>query len=107
MTDDQQSHSTDPGAHDGRTARDAQRSAGDPSRTDLAQPDHTAGTNAEEPRSIDLGARSFANTNIAPDQERQGRERGAGLGAGGSQTRDARHGAPEDQRGDVPEDDLD
>ena len=90
-----------------RTARDAQRSDGDPSRTDLPQPDRLADARTDEPRSIDLGARSFANTNIAADESRQARERGAGLGAGSSATREARHGLPEDQKGDVPEDDLD
>ena len=65
-----------------------------------------AGTPAEGPRRIDKGTPSFADTNIAADQRRQGRERGAGLGAGGSDNRDARRPA-DDGRGDVPEDDLD
>jgi hypothetical protein len=63
-------------------------------------------TPTDEPRRIDKGAPSFADTNIAADQRRQGRERGEGLGAGGTDNRDARY-ATEDARGDVPEDDLD
>jgi hypothetical protein len=59
----------------------------------------------DEPAVEDLGARSFAGQNIAADRERQGRERGAGLGAGGSQNRDARH--PAQGEGEVPEDDMD
>jgi hypothetical protein len=59
----------------------------------------------EEPQGEDLGARSFAGQNIAEDLERQGRDRGAGLGAGGSQNRDARH--PAQSEGEVPEDDMD
>ena len=67
----------------------------------------------DEPRATDpsdgsgrsLGVRSFGGTNIAADQRRQGRERGAGLGAGGSDTREARHGVSQDRES--PEDDLD
>ena len=59
----------------------------------------------DEPREEDLGRRSFAGENMAADQRRQARERGAGLGAGGSENRDARHPATDDRE--VPEDDLD
>ena len=60
---------------------------------------------APEPKVEDLGARSFAGQNIAEDREQQARDRGAGLGAGSSQNRDARSPAQSD--GEVPEDDLD
>ena len=60
---------------------------------------------ADEPRQEDLGRRSFAGENVAGDQRRQARERGAGLGAGGSDNRDARHPNTSDRE--VPEDDLD
>ena len=60
-------------------------------------------TPAEEPRRIDKGAPSFADTNIAEDQRRQGRERGEGLGAGGTANRDARYPAADREQ---PEDDL-
>jgi hypothetical protein len=62
-------------------------------------------TNAPEPAVEDLGARSFAGQNIAEDLEKQGRDRGAGLGAGSSRNRDARSPARGD--GEVPEDDMD
>ena len=74
-------------------------------RTDLTTPpaaQDDAGT--DEPRRIDLGQRSFADTNIAEDQRRQGRERGEGLGAGSSGNREARYPARD---GETPEDDLD
>lgn len=75
----------------------------------------------DEPGQEDLGRRSFAGENVAADQRRQAAERGAGLGAGGSDNRDARHpardeidtrGLERDGNGDplggmVPEDDLD
>ena len=63
------------------------------------------GGSADEPRVEDLGARSFAGQNFAEDLEKQGRDRGAGLGAGGVRNRDARHPAQTD--GEVPVDDLD
>lgn len=66
-------------------ADDTQRDSG---ASGAAQP--------SEPREEDLGRRSFAGENMAADQRRQGRERGAGLGAGGSDNRDARHAAPDD-----------
>ena len=66
------------------------------------QREQDAGT--DEPRRIDLGKRSFADTNIAEDQRRQGHERGEGLGAGSSANRDARHPARD---GETPEDDID
>jgi hypothetical protein len=68
--------------------------------------DAQADASGEEPRVEDLGARSFAGQNMAADQRRQAEERGAGLGAGGSDLRDARHGPGPDDR-EVPEDDLD
>ncbi len=58
-----------------------------------------------EPKVEDLGERSFAGQNFAEDLEKQARDRGAGLGAGGVRNRDARHPAQVD--GEVPEDDLD
>jgi len=58
-----------------------------------------------EPKVEDLGARSFAGQNFAEDQEKQARDRGAGLGAGSARNRDARH--PAQGGGEVPEDDLD
>ena len=59
-----------------------------------------------EPRQEDLGPRDFAGAgNFAADQRRQNKERGEGLGAGGSDNRDARH--PAEQDGEVPEDDMD
>ena len=58
----------------------------------------------DEPRRIDLGARSFANENVAEDQRHIGRDRGAGLGAGGSDNRAARY--PQHD-GEQPEDDID
>jgi hypothetical protein len=58
----------------------------------------------DQPRRIDRGTPSFADTNIAEDQRRQGRERGEGLGAGGTANRDARY--PQGD-GEQPEDDLD
>ena len=61
---------------------------------------------SEEPRRIDKGTPSFADTNIAEDQRHQARDRGAGLGAGGSDNRDARYGTGDADR-EVPEDDLD
>jgi hypothetical protein len=63
------------------------------------------GGGAPEPRVEDLGPRSFAGQNVAEDLEKQGRDRGAGLGAGGARNRDARHPAQGD--GEVPVDDLD
>jgi hypothetical protein len=69
--------------------------------------DDAGQTPSEGPRRIDKGTPSFADTNIAADQRRQGRERGEGLGAGGSDNRDARYDADDRSRGDVPEDDLD
>jgi hypothetical protein len=60
---------------------------------------------ADEPREEDLGRRSFAGENVAGDQRRQARERGAGLGAGSTENRDARHPAADDRE--VPEDDID
>ncbi len=44
-----------------------------------------------EPSQEDLGRRSFAGENFAGDQRRQMHERGAGLGAGGSDNYAARH----------------
>lgn len=64
-----------------------------------------AGAGLAEPTVEDLGARSFAGQNVAEDQEKQARDRGAGLGAGSAGNRDARHPAQGD--GEVPEDDLD
>ena len=61
-------------------------------------------TPAEEPRRIDKGTPSFADTNIAEDQRRQRRERGEGFGAGSSANREARY--PTEDR-EQPEDDLD
>ena len=72
---------------------------------------------AVPPRGEDLGRRSFAGENVAADQRRQARERGAGLGAGSSANRrddqevDTR-GLERDGNGDplggmTPEDDLD
>jgi hypothetical protein len=63
------------------------------------------GGGGAEPTVEDLGARSFAGQNFAEDLEKQGRDRGAGLGAGGAANREARH--PAQGGGDVPEDDLD
>jgi hypothetical protein len=87
-----------------------------------ADRDETSAGN-DEPRQEDLGRRSFAGENVAADQRRQARERGAGLGAGASDNRDARHPAADDDgvttrglerdgNGDplggmVPEDDMD
>ena len=70
-----------------------------------------------EPRQEDLGRRSFAGENVAADQRRQAKERGAGLGAGSSANRtddqdvDTR-GLERDGNGDplggmTPEDDMD
>lgn len=54
----------------------------------------------------DLGARNFAGApNFAADQRHQRDERGAGLGAGGSDARDANH--PAQGEGEVAEDDID
>ena len=59
-----------------------------------------------EPRTEDLGRRDFAGAgDFAADQRRQRQERDAGLGAGGSDNRDARH--PADGNRETPEDDLD
>lgn len=59
------------------------------------------------PRREDLGPRDFAGAgNFAADQRRQRDERAEGLGAGGSDTRDARHPTT-DAEGEVPEDDMD
>ena len=63
------------------------------------------GENTAEPTVVDLGERSFAGQNFAEDLEKQARDRGAGLGAGGARNRDARHPAQSD--GEVPEDDID
>ncbi len=63
------------------------------------------GGSGAEPRVEDLGERSFAGQNFAEDLEKQARDRGAGLGAGGARNRDARYPAPDDRE--VPEDDLD
>ncbi len=62
-------------------------------------------TAAPEPAVEDLGTRSFGGQNIAADLEKQARDRGAGLGAGGARNRDARSPAQGD--GEVPEDDID
>lgn len=72
-----------------------------------ARPEHDASpaVSGAEPRTEDLGPRSFAGENAAGDQRRQARERGEGLGAGGSDNRDARYGTPRDGS-DVPEDDI-
>ena len=70
-----------------------------------AQAAESDATPLPEPKVEDLGVRSFAGQNIAEDREQQARDRGAGLGAGGSQNRDARSPAQSD--GEVPEDDLD
>ena len=59
----------------------------------------------DEPRRIDLGARSFAGENVAEDQRRQAQDRGAGLGAGSSANREARH--PVDDDREHPADDID
>jgi hypothetical protein len=59
---------------------------------------------ADQPRRIDKGAPSFADTNIAADQRRMDRARGEGLGAGSSANREARY--PMEDR-EQPEDDLD
>jgi hypothetical protein len=73
-------------------------------RTDSSlPPDETPST--DEPRRIDLGPRDFAGAgNFAADQRRQNHERGEGLGAGGSDNRDARY---PDSAGDAPEDEMD
>jgi hypothetical protein len=64
-----------------------------------------AGAGGAEPKVEDLGERSFAGQNVAEDLEKQARDRGLGLGAGGARNRDARH--PAQGEGDVPVDDLD
>lgn len=64
-----------------------------------------AASSSDEPREIDLGARSFAGENVAEDQRHQARDRGAGLGAGSTENREARY--PDGLEGERPEDDLD
>jgi hypothetical protein len=59
----------------------------------------------DQPRRIDLGTRSFAGENVAEDQRHQAQDRGAGLGAGSSDNREARY--PVDDDREHPEDDLD
>ena len=73
----------------------------------MADDDRNTPAPDAEPRQIDLGSRSFAGENVAADQRRQGRERGAGLGAGSTENRDARHPDDTALSGERPEDDLD
>jgi hypothetical protein len=84
-------------------------------RTDSSLPPDDDAPRADEPRQIDpsagsgqrLGRRDFADAgNFAADQRRQNKERGEGLGAGGSDNRDARHPASDPER-EVAEDDID
>ncbi len=73
-------------------------------RTDSSLPPDE-NPSSDEPRRIDLGPRDFAGAGeFAADQRRQNKTRGEGLGAGGSDNRDARY--PETE-GDAPVDDLD
>lgn len=58
-----------------------------------------------EPRTEDLGERSFAGQNFANDVYQHPNGRDPGLGGGSSANRDARH--PAEGEGEVPEDDLD
>jgi hypothetical protein len=73
----------------------------------MAADDRNTPTPDAEPRQIDLGPRSFAGENVAADQRRQAHERGAGLGAGRTENRDARHPENANESRERPEDDLD
>jgi hypothetical protein len=73
----------------------------------MADDDRNTPAPDAEPRQIDLGVRSFAGENVAADQRRQAHERGAGLGAGSTENRDARRPEDADQSRERPEDDLD
>ena len=73
----------------------------------MADDERNTPTPDAEPREIDLGARSFAGENVAADQRHQARERGAGLGAGSAENRDAHRPADADQSRERPEDDQD
>jgi len=75
-------------------------------RNDAGPPPDDQADRLEEPRTETIRGRDFAGAGeMAADQRRQRAERDAGLGAGGSDNRDARH--PAQSEGEVPEDDLD
>jgi hypothetical protein len=59
----------------------------------------------DQPHRIDLGPRDFAGAGeFAADQRKQNKQRGEGLGAGGTDNRDARHPLTDSE---TPEDDMD
>ena len=73
----------------------------------MADDDRNTPAPDAEPRQIDLGARSFAGENVAADQRHPARERGAGLGAGSTENRDARRPDDASPSGERPEDERD
>ena len=75
-------------------------------RLDAGPPPDDQADRLASPRTESLGRRDFAGApDMAADQRHQQDDRGAGLGAGGSDARDALH--PAQGEGEVAEDDQD